>query len=126
MKNKIELIPVNEFGSEITIGGYSFDKFIEKPKQLTDLEIAIKLEEIEREETKQETVEEVMTPKEEAENLVNSFLKDKKFQFGFREVRKECALIAVDEIIIALNFHQWQNTKQIDYYIEVRQEIENL
>jgi peptide subunit release factor 1 (eRF1) len=67
-----------------------------------------------------------MTPKEEAENLVNSFLKDKKFQFGFREVRKECALIAVDEIIIALNFHQWQNTKQIDYYIEVRQEIENL
>ena len=50
MKNKIELIPVNEFGSEITVGGYGFDKFIEKPKPLTDLEIAIKLEEIEREE----------------------------------------------------------------------------
>lgn len=33
MKNKIELIPVNEFGSEITIGGYGFDKFIEIPKQ---------------------------------------------------------------------------------------------
>ena len=33
MKNKIELIPVNEFGSEITVGGYGFDKFIEKPKQ---------------------------------------------------------------------------------------------
>ena len=52
MKNKIELIPVNEFGSEITVGGYGFDKFIEKPKQLTDLEIAIKLEEIEREEVR--------------------------------------------------------------------------
>jgi hypothetical protein len=33
MKNKIELIPVNEFGSEITVGGYGFDKFIENPKQ---------------------------------------------------------------------------------------------
>jgi hypothetical protein len=33
MKNKIELIPVNEFGSEITVDGYGFDKFIEKPKQ---------------------------------------------------------------------------------------------
>ena len=52
MKNKIELIPVNEFGSEITVGGYGFDKFIEKPKPLTDLEIAIKLEEIEREEVR--------------------------------------------------------------------------
>ena len=54
MKNKIELIPVNEFGSEITVGGYGFDKFIEKPKPLTDLEIAIKLEEIQRKELKQE------------------------------------------------------------------------
>ena len=35
MKNKIELIPVNEFGSEITVGGYGFDKFIEKSKQET-------------------------------------------------------------------------------------------
>jgi hypothetical protein len=43
-----------------------------------------------------------------------------------QETPKEKAKIAVDEIIIALNFHQWQNTKQIDYYIEVRQEIENL
>jgi len=58
---KTDLVPVNEFNSEITVGGYGFDKFVykiiipkEKPKQLTDLEIAIKLEEIEREETKLE------------------------------------------------------------------------
>lgn len=42
MKNKIELIPVNEFGSEITVGGYGFDKFIEKPKQETLEEYAYK------------------------------------------------------------------------------------
>jgi hypothetical protein len=54
---KIDLVPVNKFNSEITVGGYGFDKFIykiiipqEEPKQLTDLEIAIKLEEIDREE----------------------------------------------------------------------------
>jgi hypothetical protein len=54
---KTDLVPVNEFNSKITVGGYGFDKFIykiiipqEEPKQLTDLEIAIKLEEIDREE----------------------------------------------------------------------------
>jgi hypothetical protein len=54
---KIDLVPINEFNSEITVGGYGFDKFIykiiipqEEPKQLTDLEIAMKLEEIDREE----------------------------------------------------------------------------
>ena len=93
----------------------------EEPKQLTDLEIAMKLEEIEREEPKQET------PKEKAKELVAKFIQytpaDEDIEY---EYAKQCALIAVDEIIIALNFHQWQNTKQIDYYIEVRQEIEKL
>jgi hypothetical protein len=73
------------------------------------------------EEPKQET------PKEKAKELVAKFTQytpaDEDIEY---EYAKQCALIAVDEIIIALNFHQWQNTKQIDYYIEVRQEIENL
>jgi hypothetical protein len=56
-----------------------------------------------------------MTPKEKAEELIEKF-------DGYTHY----AIYAVDEIIIALNFHQWQNTKQIDYYIEVRQEIEKL
>jgi hypothetical protein len=38
---------------------------------------------------------------------------------------KECALIAVDEVITALDFNQWQNAKIINYYKEVREEIEN-
>jgi hypothetical protein len=76
-----------------------------------------------------------MTPKEKAEELVHKFKKysyypktnnDMLFVNELNNNAKQCALIAVDEIIIALNFHQWQNTKQIDYYIEVRQEIEKL
>ena len=73
-----------------------------------------------------------MTPKEKAEDLVAKFFQFKpRLKFDIDNENeyyqaKKCALIAVDEIIIALNFHQWQNTKQIDYYIEVRQEIENL
>lgn len=73
-----------------------------------------------------------MTPKEKAEELVAKFFQFKpRLKFDIDNENeyyqaKKCALIAVDEIIIALNFHQWQNTKQIDYYIEVRQEIEKL
>jgi hypothetical protein len=75
-----------------------------------------------------------MTPKEKAEDLLDKYttyiMNSYKFHFIITKdeiyLSKKCALIAVDEIIIALNFHQWQNTKQIDYYIEVRQEIEKL
>ena len=126
MKNKIELIPVNEFGSEITVGGYGFDKFIEKPKQLTDLEIAIKLEEIEREETKQKTVEEVMTPKEKAEELVNLYLKNKRLTFALNKFKaKECALIAVHELIKE-GFFTDGYYNRCAFWDEVKQEIEKL
>ena len=73
-----------------------------------------------------------MTPKEKAEELVAKFFQFKpRLKFDIDNENeyyqaKKCALITVYEIIIALNFHQWQNTKQIDYYIEVRQEIEKL
>jgi hypothetical protein len=77
-----------------------------------------------------------MTPEEKAEDLISIFLSLSVSHYddindGIRDgiripLAKKSALIAVDEIIIALNFHQWQNTKQIDYYIEVRQEIEKL
>ena len=71
-----------------------------------------------------------MTPKEKAKELI------KKFAMYLRanlmhdedadEDAKECALIAVYEIIDALDFNQWQNAKQIDYWQEVKQEIEKL
>jgi len=71
-----------------------------------------------------------MTPKEKAEELIDKFIHSES-QDGYNDVRDihaaiRCALISVDEIIIVLNFNQWKNTKQIDYYIEVRQELEKL
>jgi hypothetical protein len=74
-----------------------------------------------------------MTPKEKAEELVSKYITNQNSWYlenlvdGLRIAHaKQCALIAVDEIIIALNYNQWQNTKQIDYFIEVKQEIELL
>jgi hypothetical protein len=86
-----------------------------------------------------------MTPKEKADNLYRNFFQYSDSNYGAnefeknwygnvlageRKVRKEstkqCAIIAVDQIIIALNFNQWQNTRQIDYFIEVRNEIEKI
>jgi hypothetical protein len=56
---EVELVVLNEYGSEISVNSYGVEKFgykiiipKEKPKQLTDLEIAIKLEEIKREEVR--------------------------------------------------------------------------
>jgi hypothetical protein len=36
------------------------------------------------------------------------------------------ALIAVDEIITALDEHKWQNRSVIEFYFHVKQEIEKL
>ena len=64
-----------------------------------------------------------MTQKEKAEELLlkYSILKD-----GHNHLVKQCALIAVDEIINALEEHSWQNLKIINYYQEVKTEIEKL
>ena len=35
----------------------------------------------------------------------------------------QCALICVDEIIQALKYHTWQNNKLIEYWKQVKQEI---
>jgi hypothetical protein len=35
-------------------------------------------------------------------------------------------LIAVDEIVEAMKFNRWQNRNEIEYYQEVKQEIENI
>jgi hypothetical protein len=61
-----------------------------------------------------------MTPKDKAKELIRRF-----YSVGAIEC-KECALIAVDEIIEALREHEWQNRNVIDYYLEVKQEIELL
>jgi hypothetical protein len=73
-----------------------------------------------------------MTPKEKAEELFSKYYNSIEHalseEYSPHEmfVVEQCALIAVDEIIIALNYNQWKNTSQIDYFIQVRNEIENL
>jgi hypothetical protein len=43
-----------------------------------------------------------------------------------KNIAKQCALIAVDEVLDSLEENMWQNRLMINYYEEVRNEIENL
>jgi hypothetical protein len=76
-----------------------------------------------------------MTPKEKAEDLFQKMynkLKDTKAIFleykSDKNSAKQCALIAVDEILgdIDDSILHPQNKEAIDYWQEVKQEIENL
>lgn len=66
-----------------------------------------------------------MTPKEKAEQLMNKFFNYCSYEWyegeeGHKENMKQCALIAVDEIIEHCNYaNKW-------YWQEVKQEIEKL
>jgi len=68
-----------------------------------------------------------MTPKEKAQELVNKFAKLPEegtlmWYLSF-EIAKKCALIAVDEILSVI----WINLDdEVDYWAEVKQEIEKL
>jgi hypothetical protein len=75
-----------------------------------------------------------MIPKDKAIELVNKYLElGKDFTRGvsMQEFSKECALIAVDEILnnfgsrVGDKIH-YCNYLTIQYYEEVKQEIENL
>jgi hypothetical protein len=71
-----------------------------------------------------------MTRREKAQELFD------KFELSFAGVisadedwealGKQCALIAVDEVIEALHEHHWQNRLIIDYWKEVKNELEKL
>jgi hypothetical protein len=73
-----------------------------------------------------------MTPKEKAEELINKFFQynyriewdsDKNEWVHYNESAKQCALIAVDEILSVV----WINLNDdVDYWAEVKQEIEKL
>jgi hypothetical protein len=73
-----------------------------------------------------------MTPKEKAEELVHNFKKysyypktndDLLFVNELNKNAKQCALIAVDEILNAVTAIA---DKRYDYWKEVRQELEKL
>ena len=75
-----------------------------------------------------------MTPKEKAEKLVSKYLWPQRYfkELANTKVAKECALIAVYEIISCLkddDFYIQGETninEIIDYWQQVKQEIENL
>jgi hypothetical protein len=68
------------------------------------------------------------TPKDKAKELFDKFMKPidglHKYPMCF-DTAKQCAMIAVDEVIEALHEHHWQNRLIIDYWEEVKNEIEN-
>jgi hypothetical protein len=65
-----------------------------------------------------------MTPKEHAEELVDKFIQytpsDSEFEYPYA---KECALIAVDEILKVLSKY---GTKEYEYWEEVKNELQKL
>ena len=67
-----------------------------------------------------------LTPKEKAKELIEKYQFVEIANYTSMFEVKECALIAVDEIIDALDFNQWQNANQINYWQEIKQEIEKL
>ena len=80
-----------------------------------------------------------MTPKDKALELYNKYEQlGRDFTRGvsMKEFAKECALIAVDEIIEATNMYQYGISNALEhipskivkhpYWQEVKQEIENL
>ena len=66
-----------------------------------------------------------MTPKEKALDLVEQFASVLMHDEVYEDSIK-CALISVDEVIEALHEHHWQNRYSIDYYTEVKHELEKL
>ena len=70
-----------------------------------------------------------MTPKEKAKELVDKFRKEfnwveSDYGIDLYIDTRQCALIAVDELIEEMG--EWAIIPRIDYWSEVRQEIENL
>ena len=73
-----------------------------------------------------------MTPKEKAQELIAKFKHPVRWKMGQQDIvdrAKVCALIAVDEIIKAIDF-DWMEVQNLDrehaYWDRVKQEIEKL
>jgi hypothetical protein len=66
-----------------------------------------------------------MTPKEKAQELVDKFNYESKHYLMLDA--KQCALIAVDEIIGAIDWHEFETpNKELTYWQQVKHEINNL
>ena len=71
-----------------------------------------------------------MTPKEKAKELVDKFyyIPNSQGIFMMQDYQaKECALIAVDEILNTIEYSsQADELSKVNYWQEVKQQIENL
>ena len=75
-----------------------------------------------------------MTPKEKAQELVDKFLPEirgaDRYNYNLESmnifIAKQCALIAVDEILNALSYKVSSNFEELKYFEEVKQEIKKL
>jgi hypothetical protein len=67
-----------------------------------------------------------MTPKEKAIELVGKMKYPMNGVYVISHIANELARIAVDEVIEALHEHHWQNRLIINYWEEVKHEINNL
>jgi hypothetical protein len=72
-----------------------------------------------------------MAPKEKAEQLVEIFMNIKQQKFAdysviYHPTAKQCALLAVNEIIKSIPQEPRSYTDTMLYWYEVKQEIENL
>ena len=71
-----------------------------------------------------------MTPKEKAEQLVRKYRGTFFINMNLNDA-KQCALIAIDEILQSLGYKKLSDSPYTtlearQYYVEVKQEIENL
>jgi hypothetical protein len=68
-----------------------------------------------------------MTPQEKAKDLYNKFLRYVPAEEEFEhEYAKKCALIAVDEILVVMNEEYFSDALKIEYWEQVKQQIEKL
>ena len=63
-----------------------------------------------------------MTPKEKAAYLVVKYMS----KVVSTNVAKECALVAADEIMIIMNEEYFSDALKIEYWKQVKEEIEKL
>lgn len=79
-----------------------------------------------------ETFNTMKTPKEKAMYLFDKYVGFKLQPYDDpemslkKELARAHALIAVDEVLEALDGNQWQNRNYIDYYKEVKLELEKI
>jgi hypothetical protein len=70
-----------------------------------------------------------MTPREKAFNLIDKFIKFHRngiYNVVHEDIAKQYALIAVDEVIKEIYLDQYYSQKRVNYWQEVKQEIETI